>query len=187
MGDLAVTQALLRWRQGDEAALDELVEMVYPELRRIARGRLRRETPGSLDSGALVHEAYLRLVDGASIDWQGRGHFYAIAGRVMRRVLVERARARNRHKRRGIHVSLREDLASNEEGMDVLAMDEALDKMEKAGLTRECQVVQLRFFAGLTIDDVARELGVSTPTARRAWTLAKSWLYRELTKPTAAP
>ena len=181
MQEKSVTQLLRQWRELGQPGFDALVERTYPELRRIAAARLRGEKHRSLESAGLVNELYLRLVEEPDIDWESRRHFYAVAATVMRRILVEQARARLRQKRKGIRVSIREDaLVSPGFDIDVLALDRALERFELAGYEREAQVVQLRFFAGLTIDETARHLGVSSSTVRANWTLAKSWLRREL-------
>ena len=178
-----VTNLLLSWRQGDAAALERLVPLVYDELRRIASRRLRGESPGHpLQATALVHEAYLRLVDLDRMTLTSRAHFFGVAATLMRQVLVDHARRQRADKRGGgvTLLSLDEALpAAWTTSMDVLALDEALDALSAID-SRQCRVVELRFFAGLTIDEAAEALGVSPATVEREWALAKAWLYRQL-------
>jgi RNA polymerase sigma factor (TIGR02999 family) len=179
---LDVTALLVAWNNGDEDARDRLMAVVYDELRRRARGRLRRERPDhSLSPTALVNEAYLKLIDQRSVQWQNRAHFFAIAGHAMRRILVDHARARRAVKREaGRRVSWREDLpAHNQKDPDVLALDVALDKLAALD-ARKGRLVELRFFAGLTIVQAAAVLGLAQATANRDWVLARAWLFREL-------
>lgn len=178
----SVTLLLERWKAGDPEALGALVEQVYPELRRIAAAHLRREARSpTLQPTALVHDAYLRLVGQAAVDWEGRRHFLAVASRTMRRLLIEHARQRRARKRRGIQVSLHDDaIAGGGIDTDALALVEALDRMEQAGYRFETDVVQLRYFGGLTMEETAQELGVGHATVGRAWAFARSWLLREL-------
>jgi RNA polymerase sigma factor (TIGR02999 family) len=181
-----VTELLLSWRQGDTAALDRLVPLVYDELRRVARRHLRGESPGqALRATALVHEVYLRLVDVDRMTLTSRAHFFGVAATLMRQILVDHARRQRAGKRGGgaTVITLNEvagaaapTLASS---VDVLALDEALDALSAID-SRQCRVVELRFFAGLTIDETADALGVSTATVEREWALAKAWLYRRL-------
>jgi RNA polymerase sigma factor (TIGR02999 family) len=177
-----VTQLLLAWRAGDEAALARLTPKVLEELQRIARRCLRGERAGqSLQATALVHEAYLRLVDVDQIDWQNRVHFLAMAARLMRRVLVDRARLRGYQKRGGgaVKVSLAEGMLTTEREPDLIALDEALNAL--AGLdVRKSRVVELRFFGGLSVEETAEALEVSPKTVMRDWKVAKIWLLREL-------
>ena len=178
-----VTGLLLSWRQGDAAAFDRLVPLVYEELRRVARSHLRRETPGHiLQTTALVHEVYLRLVDVDRLALNGRTHFFAVAARLMRQILVDDAR-RKRTEKRGRDVTM---LSLDEvsppaptPSVDVLALDEALETLSTFDV-RQCRVVELRFFAGLNLEEAAEALGVSTATVEREWAMAKSWLYRRL-------
>jgi RNA polymerase sigma-70 factor (ECF subfamily) len=179
------TGLLLAWRRGDQAAFDALVPLVHEELRRIARrcmGGERREH--TLQASALLNEAYLRLVDVTRVEWQNRAHFFAMAARVMRRILVDSARARRFQKRGGdaIRVSLDEALiVSHERGRDLVALDDALTTL--AGIDpRKGQVVEMRFFGGLSVEETAAALQVSTGTVMRDWRLAKVWLLRELHK-----
>ena len=179
-----VTQLLVAWRQGDPRALETLLPLVYSHLRRLAHARMRAESPGlpTLQTTALVHEAFIRLVDCDQVSWQDRAHFYAICGRLMRRILVERARARRRLKRGGSHrpVVLSEDAGQVRARVeDVLAVDEALDRLSKAE-PRRARVVELRYFAGLTVEETAVVTGISVETVMRDWRVAKLWLFHEL-------
>jgi RNA polymerase sigma factor (TIGR02999 family) len=179
-----VTALLLKWTQGDEAALEQLMPLVYEELRRMARQYLRRERTGhTMQTTTLVHEAYLRLVDAGRVPWQDRGHFFAIAARLMRRVLVDDARKRNYQKRGAglTRISLDEAMVlTPERDAEVIALDEALDRLTQFA-PRKCEVVELRFFAGLSIEETAAALRVSTDTVKREWRTAKLWLLHELT------
>jgi RNA polymerase sigma factor (TIGR02999 family) len=181
----ALTQLLVAWGQGDEAALDKLVPMVHAELRRIARRHLGRERQGhTLQPTALVNEAYLRLVDIQQVQWQDRTHFFAMSSRVMRRVLVDAARARGYQKRgAGAHrVSLDESLiGAPQQGADIIALDDALNALAVVD-PRKSQVVELRFFGGLSVEETAEALHVSDRTVKRDWTMAKLWLLKELKK-----
>lgn len=179
-----VTQLLLKWTQGDEAALEQLMPLVYGELRRMARQCLRRERAGhTMQTTTLVHEAYLRLIDADRVAWQDRAHFFAIAARLMRRVLVDDARKRNYQKRGAglTRISLDEAMVlAPERNAEVIALDEALDRLTQFA-PRKCHVVELRFFAGLSIEETAAALRVSTDTVKREWRTAKLWLLHELT------
>lgn len=177
-----LTALLHAWRGGDAGALPLLMEHAYPELRRIARRHLVRERAGhTLNSGAVLHEAYMRIVEAAGVDWQDRQHFFATMAMTMRRVLVEHARARGRRKRRGVHVSLHEEaLRQPEREIDVLDLDEALAKLEAEGHALAAKVVELKFFGGLSIDEAARALAVSPATVVRTWRFARAWLFREI-------
>jgi RNA polymerase sigma-70 factor (ECF subfamily) len=177
-----VTGLLLAWRGGDEAALEQLVPLVHQELHRIARGCMRGERAGhSLQATALVNEAYLRLIGAQQVDWQNRVHFLAVSARLMRRILVDFARAKNYQKRGGgaQAVTLDEALVVVEPGRDLIAIDEALDALAKMD-ERKAKVVEMRFFGGLTVEETAAALGVSPDTVMRDWRLAKAWLMREL-------
>ena len=178
-----VTQLLEAWRGGDEAARDELMPLVNGELRRLARQCLRRERPGhTLQTSALVNEAYIRLVNQGDIPWQGRGHFFGIAARIMRQILVDYARRRGYAKRGGDaqRVSLDEAMVVTEErAADVVALDEALESLAKFD-PRKGQIVELRFFVGLSLEETAEVLGVSEGTVRRDWALAKAWLHNSI-------
>ena len=176
-----VTELLLSWRQGDAAALDRLIAVVYDELRRVARRRLRGESPGlALQSTALVHEVYMRLVDVDRMTLNSRTHFFALAARLMRQILVDHARRQHADKRGGrVTIVSLDDVSpvAQPSRLDVLA--QALDALSSID-DRQCRVVELRFFAGLTIDEAAEALGVSPATVEREWALAKAWLYRRL-------
>jgi RNA polymerase sigma factor (TIGR02999 family) len=177
-----ITQLLHEWRAGDAAALEQLISKVHGELRRIARRHMARERSGHvLQTDALVNEAYVRLVDTRDVHWHDRAHFLAVASRVMRRILVEAARARRRQKRGGGEEAIPIDGATAlvETVPDLLALNDALDALA-AVAPRKSQVVELRFFGGLTIEETAAVLHVSGDTIRRDWRLAKAWLFREL-------
>jgi RNA polymerase sigma factor (TIGR02999 family) len=178
-----VTDLLLSWRQGDAEALDRLIPLVYDELRRIARRHLRGESPGhALQATALVHEVYLRLVDVNRMSLTDRAHFFGVAATLMRQIVVDYARRQRADKRGGGVTLLALDEASPSVGtpsVDVLALDEALDALSAID-ARQCRVVELRFFAGLNIDEAAEALSVSPATVEREWALAKAWLYRRL-------
>lgn len=180
----SVTALLEAWGHGDDGALGRLIPVVYRELRRVAHRYMARERMGhTLQTTALVNEAYLRLVDLHPFSWQDRVHFFAISARLMRRILVDDARARESLKRGGgaVHVSLDEvSPATREPDVDVLALDEALTKLT-AFDSRKARVVELRYFAGLTVEETADALEVSPETVLRDWTIAKLWLLRELT------
>jgi RNA polymerase sigma-70 factor (ECF subfamily) len=177
-----VTGLLLAWNQGDEGARTRLIEAVYGELRRLARGFLQRELRDhSLPPTALVHEVYLKLVDQGRVRWQNRMQFFAIAAHQMRRILVDHARARQAGKRRAdLRVPL-EDIGgpSDPFDFDILQLDTALERLASQ-YPRQGQLVELRFFAGLTVEETAAVLGVAAITAKRDWALAKAWLFREL-------
>jgi RNA polymerase sigma factor (TIGR02999 family) len=178
-----VTKLLRAWTGGDQRALDQLVPLVYAELRRVARNRLRRERPGqTLQPTALVNEAYMRLVRIRSIKWQNRAHFFALCGRLMRQILVDAARARQFAKRGGggVRVTIDEALLPSAlPAPDVVALDEALTALARMD-ARKSQVVEMRFFAGLSVEETAEALGVSTDTVFRDWKFARTWLYQEL-------
>ena len=178
-----VTELLLSWRQGDAAALDRLIPVVYDELRRVARRRLRGESPGhALQSTALVHEVYLRLVDVDRMTLKSRTHFFALAAKLMRQILVDHARRQHADKRGGrVTIVSLDDVSpvAQPSSVDVLALDQALGALSSID-DRQCRVVELRFFAGLNIDEAAEALGVSPATVEREWALAKAWLYRRL-------
>jgi RNA polymerase sigma factor (TIGR02999 family) len=179
---LDVTALLVAWNNGDDGARDLLIEVVYEELRRRAHGFLKRERPDhSLPPTALVNETYLRLIDQRRVQWQNRAHFFAIAGHAMRRILVDHARSRRAVKRdAGRRVSWREDLpVPGSHDFDILALDAALDKLAAID-ARKCRLVELRFFAGLTVVQAAAVLGLARATANRDWVLARAWLFREL-------
>ena len=179
------TQLLLAWREGDQQALVRLTPMVYDELHRLARHYMAQEQPGhTLQPTALVNEAYLRLVDSSKVRWQGRAHFIAIAAQLMRRILVDFARSRRYQKRGGDwrQVTLEEGLVvSGEPGSDFVALDDALQSLASFD-PRKAQVVEMRFFGGLTLEETAEVLDVSIDTVGRDWNAAKAWLLRELTR-----
>jgi RNA polymerase sigma factor (TIGR02999 family) len=178
-----VTQLLVAWSNGNKAALDQLMPLVYRELHRLARRRLGRENAGhTLQTTALVNEAYLRLVGQKESQWQNRAHFFAIAAQMMRRILVDYARSRHYAKRGGgaPKVSFDEIMAvSGGRAADVVALDEALTTLGELD-QRKSKMVELRFFGGLSIEETAEVLGVSPGTIRRDWTLTKAWLQREI-------
>jgi len=180
-----ITELLVAWGNGDEAALDKLAPLVYQELRRLARGYLKRERPNhTLQTTALVHEAYLRLIDWKNVKWQNRAHFFGISAKLMRRILVDSARSRQYSKRGGQqrHVSLEEaSVIAPGRPVDIVALDDALTGL--AALDhRQSRVVELRFFGGLSIAETAEVLKVSEGTVRRDWSLAQAWLHRELSR-----
>lgn len=174
---------LLAWRGGDQQALDRLVPLVYAELRRLAHGYMRGERPGhSLQTTALIHEAFLRLVDAPQMRWQNRAHFFAVSAQVMRRVLVDVARAQRSLKRGGDcqHVALDEGLVDNQRTHpDLVALDEALTELAAID-PRKSRVVELRFFGGLTAEETADVLNLAPDTVLRDWQLAKVWLLQRL-------
>lgn len=177
-----VTTLLLAWRQGDEAALSELVSIVYQELRRLAHRYLASQRPGhTLQSSALVHEAYLRLVDYRNIRWQDRSHFLAVTSRLMRQILVDYARAHGAEKRGGRMSTepLDETRSPGQpQSADVVALNDALTALAEFD-PRKSQIVELKFFGGLETSEIAEVVGVSEPTVLRDWKLAKAWLLRE--------
>jgi RNA polymerase sigma factor (TIGR02999 family) len=176
--------ALLRaWSDGDHRALDALTPIVYAELRRLAHRYMRRERADhSLQATALVNEAYIRLVDYKRMRWQNRAHFFAVSAQLMRRILVERARRRNLKRGRDVqHVPLDDTaVVSNDPPVDFVALDDALNALARLD-PRKVQVVEMRFFGGLTVDETAVVLEISPVTVRRDWSAAKIWLYRQLT------
>lgn len=180
-----ITGLLLAWNDGDADALERLVPRVERELRRLARSYMRRERAGhTLQTTALINEAYVRLIDARKIRWQNRAHFYGLAARVMRRILVDFSRERN-YQKRGAgtwHVTFDETLAVGAaDDPDLLALDEALTELARVD-ERKAQVVEMRFFGGLTEREAAVALNVSPETARRDWRLAKTWLLRRLSE-----
>ncbi len=176
-----VTEMLIAWGQGDEAARDALIPLVYDQLRRIARHHLRGERAShTLQTSELINEAYLKLV-AQSVSWQSRAHFFGIAARLMRQVLVDYARSRQRLKRGGDRqqISLTSVEDAQEQGADLLALNGALETLAEVDLQRS-QIVELRFFGGLTIEETAQVMGISTPTVERGWRAARAWLQTEL-------
>jgi RNA polymerase sigma factor (TIGR02999 family) len=178
-----VTGLLIAWREGDKEALDALVPLVYAELRRLAHGQMRGERRGHLlQTTALVHEAYLRLIDSSRVHWRNRAHFLAVSAQVMRRVLIDTARARGTRKRGGeiAVVPLAEGIdATSERSHDIVALDDALAALARID-ARKARVVELRYFGGMTAEESAEVLGISAETVSRDWRLAKMWLLREL-------
>lgn len=179
----SVTQLLKAWSHGDQSARDQVMSLVYQELRRMAHRHMRKERPGhTLQTSALVHEAYVRLVDQTEVEWRNRAHFYGIAAQMMRRILVDHARSRQYAKRGGDArpVSLDEGaIVSEARTAEVMALDEALVSLAAVD-QRKSQIVELRFFGGLSIEETAGVLAVSPGTVMRDWTLAKAWLRREM-------
>ena len=179
-----VTQLLQGWRDGDSRALDALLPLVYKELRRLAHFQLRRERPDhTLRSAALVHEAYLRLVGISTPQWESRTHFFAIAAQLMRQILVDYAR-RHRAAKRGASVckvSLQDALVARKTDVDVIALDDALQALAKIDV-RQSRVVELRFFAGLSLGEISDALDVGPATVQRDWTAARAWLHREMSR-----
>jgi len=178
-----VTGLLLAWSEGDQEALGTLLPRVYDELRRLASVYLRRERSGhTLDTGALVNEAYLRLIDQDRVAWQNRAHFFGLAAQMMRRVLVDHAR-RHLYAKRGSgtpRLSLDEALTpAPERAPELVALDEALEELEEIA-PRNARIVELRFFGGLTAEEIAEIHDVSAPTVTRGWRMARAWLYRRL-------
>src|SRR5947199_2848183 len=185
VGNISV---LLRaWSDGDQSALEKMTPVVYEQLRRLARGYMKRERAGhSLQTTALVNEAYLRLVDYKRMQWQDRAHFFAVSAQLMRRILVERARRHNLKRGGGVqHVSLEEAaVVGGDEDVDLLALDDAMNALARID-PRKVQVVEMRFFGGLSVEETAQVLKVSTVAVKRDWRAARAWLYRELTGGTA--
>jgi RNA polymerase sigma factor (TIGR02999 family) len=178
-----ITERLSAWASGDAAALDDVIRAVYQELRRMAGHYLRMENPGnSLQPTALVHEAYMRLVDQTRVSWQNRSHFFGVAAQMMRRILVDHARTKHRDKRGGTATKLPLDEAldlSQARAGDLVALDDALESLAEID-ERKSRVVELRFFGGLSVEETAEVLGVSPQTVLRDWKLAKAWLYQKI-------
>jgi RNA polymerase sigma factor (TIGR02999 family) len=179
-----VTQLLLDWGKGDQSALDKLMPLVYGELRKLARQYLNKERPGhTLQTTDLIHETYLKLVNQDRVQWQNRAHFFGVSAQLMRRILVDGARRRNRAKRGGGAPMLSLDegaLISRKSELDIVAFDEALTKLADLD-RRKAQVIELRFFGGLSVEEAAEFLKVSEITVMRETRLAKAWLHRALT------
>lgn len=177
-----ITQLLLKWGNGDRRALDELIPLVYPELRRIARQYMRKENPQhSLQTSALINEAYLRLVDQQTVAWHDRAHFFAVAAQVMRHILIDHAR-KYRYAKRGAgarRVDLDSVVVADQRAAEFVALDDALNRLAEID-TRKSQIVELRFFGGLTVDETAEVLKISEITVKRDWRSARAWLIREL-------
>jgi RNA polymerase sigma factor (TIGR02999 family) len=176
-----VTQLLVQWANGDKSALDDLTPLVYKELRRLAASHLRKERRShTLQPTALVHEAYLRLVDQKNPNWQNRSHFFGVASQLMRRILVDHARKRQADKRAGQRVTLDEAVSfQKERSRELLALDGALSVLEKMD-QRKSRAVELRYFGGLSMDEIAQTLDVSAVTVRRDLRMAEAWLNREM-------
>jgi len=183
MAGVGVTALLMDWSNGDRDALERLMPLVYEELRNIARRHLSREDPAhTLQSTALVHEAYLRLVDQQRVQWQNRAHFFAVAAQLVRRILLDHARRQNAEKRGGKATVLTLDeglVAEPERDIDLVALDEALNALAELD-PQQARVVELRFFAGLTIAETAEAMGISGTTVQRDWITAKAWLFDRL-------
>jgi len=204
LSERPVTQLLIKWRSGDELALGELTALLYHELRALAQRHLRRERPDhTIQRTALVHEAFVRLVE-QSVDWRSRGHFFALASQIMRRILVDHARARLAHKRGGgARVLSLDEVIDRQDGADgsgdavaaipepqqpegesnddLDAIDHALSRLESLD-PRQAKIVEMRYFGGLTIEETAEALEISPATVKREWTLARAWLWRELAR-----
>ena len=179
-----VTQLLRSWSAGDEAALEKLTPLIYAELHRLARGYMRREREGhTLQTTALINEAFLKLIDWKKAKWENRAHFFGISARMMRQILVSYARAHHSSKRggEGELVKLDEGLIPAEAGKDVVAVDDALKSLEALD-PRKARVVELRFFGGLGVKETAEVMKLSTRTVEMEWSLAQAWLLRELSK-----
>ena len=183
-----VTELLVRWRRGDRTALDSLLPLVYSELRRIANHFLQDERPDhTLQSTALVHEAYLRLAQQDLPQWQNRAHFFAVAAQLMRQILVDYARSHRASKRGGHVYKLALDEAEEQPRaleVDIVALDDALKSLAQMD-SQQSRVVELKFFGGLSIDDTAEVLGISASTVKRDWITARAWLFRELDRSAA--
>lgn len=183
-----VTQLLVNWSKGDRQALEQLTPLVYGELRRLASRYLRRERPGhTLQSTALVHEAYLRLIDQRYVQWQNRAHFFGIAAQIIRRILVDHARAHQAQKRGAdaCVLSLDEAVAAPvKRDLNLVALDDALEDLARLD-PQQSRIVELRFFTGLSIDETAEVLGISPATVKRDWVVAKAWLHRQLSRSAA--
>jgi len=180
-----ITALLVGYGRGDKEALDKLMPIVYDELRRQAARYLRREQAGhTLQTTALIHEAYVRLVDQRNVQWQNRAHFFGIAAQMMRRILVDHARTKKRAKRGGsdVKVSLADaTIPVKGQDLDVVALDEALNRLAEID-EQQSRVVELRFFSGLTVEETAEVMGVSPATVKRDWSMAKAWLHREMSR-----
>ena len=183
-GQVQITNLLLEWSEGDQAALERMTPLVYDELHRLAHRHMNREREGhTLQTSALVNEAFLRLVDQTNVKWNNRAHFFAIAAQMMRRILVDHARSHLYAKRGAgaIHVSLdHAQLVSNSPTAEVMELDAALSKLESVD-PQQARVVELRFFGGLTINETAEVMKISVDMVKREWSTAKAWLYREMT------
>ncbi len=185
-----VTQLLVRWRNGDRQSLDQLIPLVYEELRLIAGRFLRHERPGhTLQSTALVHEAFLRLVDQTRTDWKSRAHFFGVAATIIRNLLVDHARARQTAKRGGPMPALSLDEAvafPQSRDLELIAVDDALMSLSRFD-PQQSRIVELRFFAGLSIEETAEVLGISASTVKRDWIMAKAWIFHTLSSSASSP
>jgi len=183
MADRDITTLLADWRRGDRKALDELAPMVYDELRRLAASYLKGErTDHTLQCTALVHEAYLRMVGGVNVEWENRSHFFGVAAQIVRRILVEHARAAHTAKRGSgaVLLSINDEVNPGDlRAPNLLALEDALNALTEID-PRQARVVELRFFAGLNVDETAEVMHLSPSTVKREWAMAKLWLYREL-------
>lgn len=179
----SITELLIQWREGDETALNDLMPLVYEEMRRLARYYMRRERPGhTLQTGALVNEAYLRLVEHKGMRWQNRAHFYAVASQAMRRILVDHARARHYAKRGGGGQMVELDEAEGmfqKQAANIVALDDALTDLSAID-PRKSQIVEMRYFGGMSVEETATVLGISPVTVMREWRTAKAWLLRAI-------
>jgi RNA polymerase sigma factor (TIGR02999 family) len=180
-----VTYLLSRWREGNQEALDSLMPLVYDELRRLARHYLQQEHPGhTLQSTALVHEAYMRLAGHHPSGWESRAHFFGVAARLMRQILVDHARSHAAAKRgeNPLKLTLTEGLlAAKQADLDLVALDDALNTLAQLS-PQQSQIIELRFFSGLSIEDTAEVMGISPATVKRNWTMARAWLFREMSR-----
>lgn len=181
-----ISRILREWSDGEDDATDKLMPLVYDELRRQAARFMRRERDGhSMQTTGLVHEAYIKLVDQRSVNWQNRAHFYGIAAQAMKRILVDHAKARHREKRGGVAEDLPIDEArfafSDERNVDLVELDEALARLAKLD-ARQARLVELKFFAGMSIEEIAEILQISPATIKREWNSAKAWLHREISR-----
>jgi RNA polymerase sigma-70 factor, ECF subfamily len=178
-----ITQLLMNWSQGDKAALDQLVPLVYPELRRLAKRQMNRENPAhTLQTSALINEAYLKLVDQQNVQWQNRAHFFAVAAQVMRHILVDHARTRNYAKRGGGASKLPLDEASaltERRAAELIALDDALRDLARLD-ERRSQIIELRFFGGLSLEETAEVMNISPSTVQREWRAARAWLHHTM-------
>jgi RNA polymerase sigma factor (TIGR02999 family) len=177
-----VTQLLVSWNNGDRAALQQLMPVVYSELKRLARWHLARERGHTLQPTALIHEAYIKLIDQRAVDWQNRAHFFAITAQLMRRIVMKRARRRRAAKRGGGAVDVSIDdatILSDERGADLIALDDALMRLATMD-PRQGRIVELRFFGGLSVEETGEVLGISAGTVKREWRTAKAWLHKEV-------
>lgn len=178
----ALTNLLIEWGKGDQSALERLMPAVYDELRALARSHLRRERPGrTVQTGTLVHQAFIRLIEGEQVQWQSRAHFFGVAARLMRQILIDHARARGAAKRGAGKVTEpftdAVSVAVQAIDVDVVALDEALERLATID-PQQSRVVELRFFGGLTVEETAEVLGVSPGTVKREWSMARAWLRR---------